>query len=43
MHILILKQIRIVIPQDLRKQTIDLAHEVHQGIVKTKQVMRTKV
>ena len=40
---MILRQNRIMIPQDLKKQTIALAHEGHQGIGKTKQVVRTKV
>ena len=34
---------RIVIPVELRKQAVELAHEGHQGIVKTKQRLRTKV
>ena len=34
---LILRRNRIVIPKALRKQTLALAHEGHQGIVKTKQ------
>ena len=34
---------RLVIPIKLRKQVLDLAHEGHQGIVKTKQRLRTKV
>ena len=33
---LILRRNRIVIPKGLRKQTLALAHEGHQGIVKTK-------
>ena len=32
---------RIVVPQSLRKQILSLAHETHQGIVKTKQFLRT--
>jgi transposase InsO family protein len=32
-----------VIPQKLRQQIIDIAHEGHQGIVKTKQLLRQKV
>lgn len=39
----ILRQNRIVVPKSLRSQTIMLAHEGHQGIVKTKQLLRTKV
>ena len=40
---LILRGTRIVIPQCLRKSILELAHEGHQGIVKTKQRRRTKV
>ena len=34
---------RIVIPQALRKGVVSLAHEGHQGVVKTKERLRTKV
>ena len=34
---------RIIIPSKLRKQTLNLAHEGHQGIVKTKARLREKV
>ncbi|XP_030850192.1 uncharacterized protein K02A2.6-like [Strongylocentrotus purpuratus] len=34
---------RIVIPQSLRQQIIDIAHEGHQGITKTKSLLREKV
>ena len=40
---LVLRGTRIVIPQSLRKQVLHLAHEGHQGIVKTKGRLRTKV
>ena len=40
---LIVQRNRIVIPKALRKQTLALAHEGHQGIVKTKQLIREKV
>ncbi len=40
---LILRGSRIVIPQAARYCTLLLAHEGHQGIVKTKQRLRTKV
>ena len=40
---LVLRGTRLVIPKKLRKQVLDLAHEGHQGIVKTKQRLRTKV
>ncbi|PFX16626.1 hypothetical protein AWC38_SpisGene19096 [Stylophora pistillata] len=39
---LVLKGTRLVIPKKLRKQILDPAHEGHQGIVKTKQRLRTK-
>ena len=39
----ILLEDRIVIPESLRKRTLDLAHETHMGIVKTKSLMRGKV
>lgn len=34
---------RIVVPVELRKRALELAHEGHQGIVKTKQRLRSKV
>ena len=34
---------RIVIPGSLRSKAVDLAHQGHQGIVKTKQLIRDKV
>jgi hypothetical protein len=40
---LLLKSTRIVIPTSLRKQAIDLAHEGHQGLTKTKQLIREKI
>ena len=40
---IVLRDTRIVIPVNLRKQVVNLAHEGHQGIVKTKQRLRTKV
>ena len=40
---IILFQDKIVIPRALRKEMITLAHEGHQGIVRTKQRLRTKV
>ena len=39
----ILWRTRIVIPQALRKGVVSLAHEGHQGVVKTKERLRTKV
>ena len=40
---IILRQSRLVIPTALQKRVIELAHEGHQGIVKTKALLRTKV
>uniref|UniRef100_T1IKN6 RNA-directed DNA polymerase n=1 Tax=Strigamia maritima TaxID=126957 RepID=T1IKN6_STRMM len=40
---IILRESRIVIPSRLRKQVLDIAHEGHQGIVKTKALIRSKV
>ena len=34
---------RLVMPFTLQTRVIDLAHEGHQGLVKSKQLMRTKV
>ncbi len=42
-HDIILRDHRIVIPKSLQQRVIDLAHEGHQGIVKTKQLLRQKV
>jgi hypothetical protein len=39
----ILRGTRIVIPQKLRPRVIKLGHEGHQGILKMKQRLRTKV
>ena len=39
----ILRGTRIVIPQSLRMRVVSLAHEGHQGVVKTKERLRTKV
>ena len=39
----ILRGHRIVLPTALRRQVLDLAHEGHQGIVKTKSRLRAKV
>lgn len=40
---IVIRGTRIVIPKKLREQVIEIAHEGHQGIVKTKQRLRTKV
>ena len=40
---IILRGSRIVIPKALRNRAISIAHEGHQGLVKTKQLLREKV
>ena len=40
---LLLRGTRMVIPESLQQQAIALAHEGHQGIVRSKQLLRTKV
>ena len=40
---LVMRGMRIVIPVGLRKRVLELAHEGHQGIVKTKDRLRSKV
>ena len=40
---LILKGTHIVIPSELRQLALALAHEGHQGIIKTKQLLREKI
>ena len=40
---IVLRDHRIVIPKSLQQRAVDLAHEGHQGISKTKGLMRTKV
>ena len=40
---LVLRGPRLVIPKVLRTRILDLAHEGHQGVVKTKQRVRSKV
>ena len=42
-HCLLLKGNRIVIPEKLQRSVLDLAHSGHQGIVKTKALVREKV
>ena len=39
----ILRGSRILMPQSLRETTLQLAHQGHQGVVKTKQLLREKV
>ena len=38
----VLRGHRIVMPQALRDRTLAIAHQGHQGVVKTKQLLRTK-
>ena len=40
---IVLRHTRIVIPKSLRTEVLDLAHQGHQGIVKTKSRLREKV
>ena len=42
-HGITLKGTRIVMPTTLQQRVIDLAHEGHQGIVKTKKLLREEV
>ena len=42
-HNLILRGTRIVIPKSLQKKAVDLAHATHQGLAKTKSLLREKV
>ncbi|KAK7112338.1 hypothetical protein V1264_011807 [Littorina saxatilis] len=42
-HGILLRNQRIVIPQALQQRTVDIAHEGHQGIIKTKGLLREKV
>ena len=40
---IVLRGSRIVVPESLQQQAIDIAHETHQGLVKTKALLREKV
>ena len=40
---LVMRGMRIVVPASLRKRVLELTHEGHQGIVKTKDRLRSKV
>ena len=40
---IILRDTRIVVPTSLHQKAIELAHEGHQGLVKTKKLLREKV
>ena len=42
-HSIVLRGWRIVLPQSLQQQAINLAHQGHQGLVRTKQLLRQKV
>ena len=39
----VLQGTRIFVPQKLQKRVLDLAHKGHQGIVETKEHLRSKV
>ncbi|XP_064461755.1 uncharacterized protein K02A2.6-like [Ornithodoros turicata] len=39
---LLLRGERVVVPRKLRKRVLQVAHEVHQGIVRTKQILRQR-
>ena len=39
---MIVRGTRLIIPKDLRQRVINIAHEGHQGMVKTKERLRTK-
>ena len=39
----ILRDTRLVMPHSLRKKSIEISHEGHQGLVKTKRLLRTKI
>ena len=40
---IILRGSRLIVPQTLRARAISIAHEGHQGLVKTKQLIREKI
>ena len=40
---LVMRDYRIVVPRTLQHRVVELAHEGHQGICKTKALLRTKV
>jgi hypothetical protein len=40
---LLVKGTRIILPTSLRSHALSLAHEGHQGLVKTKRLLREKV
>ena len=40
---IVLRDQRVVVPKQLQRRTVDLAHSGHQGIVKTKSLIRSRV
>jgi hypothetical protein len=40
---ILLRDTRIIIPKSLQSRTLAIAHEGHQGIAKTKALLRTKM
>ena len=40
---IVLRGLRIVVPELLQQQAIDIAHETHQSLVKTKALLHEKV
>ena len=40
---LVLRGTRIIVPLELQKKMVKLAHEGHQGLVKSKKLLRAKV
>ena len=40
---IILRGSRIVVPESLQQKAIDIAHDTHQGLVKTKAILREKI
>ena len=40
---LVLRGHRLILPQSLQNQAIEIAHQSHQGIVKTKKLIREKI
>ena len=40
---IILRGSRIVLPETLKQRAVDLAHETHQGLTKTKALIREKI
>lgn len=38
----LMRRSRLIIPDKLQKRVIDIAHESHQGLMKTKRLLRGK-